>query len=357
MYSPILRNRQSEILALKHLSKPIRSHVMPIVDVAAPTASADVAKAIGYVEKNIGRTQKYVTGFPAVFVDSSELEPGFRLSGNLHPLESAAAAIALAGGRPIPVTGIHRDEAHNAAAATVAGNQGDGSICVRLDATDVSTATLTFKHLGDLFETLSIGPANTYLLLDLQCLFGQEQEAVAKQVLRLLNLLEAKTSAGIIVGGYGFPDQISTAVASKEQGYLHRVEQEIFRIAAARPMATPRWFADYTTLSPTIVELDHRLIQKLMCPKAIYTLDDSWFVVRGGALASHPDGYGQYFSIANEIVALDEYSGSEYSYGDAYIADRANRKGKPGSPASWITACVNHHVTFTANAHAIDTDS
>jgi hypothetical protein len=357
MYSPILRNRQSEILAIKHLSQEIRPHVMPIIDVAAPTASADVAKAVGYVEKNIARTQKYVTGFPVVFVDSSELEPGFRLTGNQHPLESAAAAIAFSGGRPIPVTGIHRDDAHNTAAVAIAENQDGGSICVRLDATDVSTATLTFKHLGDLLQTLSFESERTYLLLDLQCLFGQEQEVVAKQVLRLLKMLEGQPWAAIIVGGYGFPDQISTAVASREQGYLRRVEQDIFRVAAARPMDTPRWFADYTTLSPTVVELDYRLIHKLMCPKGVYTLDDLWFVVRGGALASHPDGYAQYFSIADEIVALDEYCGPDFSYGDAYIAERANRDGKPGSPASWIVACVNHHITFTAHAHAPDSET
>jgi hypothetical protein len=357
MYSPILRNRQSELLAIKHLSKPIRRHVMPIVDVAAPTASADVAEAVGYVERSIARTQKHVTGFPAVFVDSSELEPGFRLSGNLHPLESIAVAIGRAGGRPIPVTGLHRDDAHNTAAVAIAGNHDDGPICVRLDATDVSTATLTLKRLGDLIAALTFGPGRTYLLLDMQCLFGQEHAVVAKQVLRLLKMLEAQIWAGIIVGGYGIPDQISTAVASKEQGYLRRIEQDVFRIAAAKPMVTPRWFADYTTLSPTVVELDYRLIHKLMCPKGIYTLDDLWFVVRGGAFSSHPDGYAQYFSIADEIVALDEYCDPDYSYGDAYIADRANRSGKPGSPASWITACVNHHITFTANAHASDTES
>ncbi len=75
MYSPILRTRQSEILAIKHLSQATRPHVMPIIDVAASNASADVATAVGYVEKNIARTQKYVTGFPVVFVGSSELEP------------------------------------------------------------------------------------------------------------------------------------------------------------------------------------------------------------------------------------------------------------------------------------------
>lgn len=325
---------------------------MPIVDVAAPTASADIAEAVGYVERSISRTQKHVTGFPAVFVDSSELDPEFRLSGNLHPLESIAAAIRRAGGRPIPVTGIHRDDAHNAATMAIAASQDGGTMCVRLDATDVSTATLTVKRLGDLLAALAFEPGRTHLLLDMQCLFGQDHDAVAKQVTRLMRLVETQAWAGIIVGGYGIPDQISTAVASQEQGYLRRVEQDVFRIAAARPMGTPRWFADYTTLSPTVVELDYRLIHKLMCPKAVYTLDDLWFVVRGGAFSSHPDGYDQYFSIADGIVALDECCGREFSYGDAYIADRANRNGKPGSPASWITACVNHHITFTANAHA-----
>jgi hypothetical protein len=101
-----------------------------------------------------------------------------------------------------------------------------------------------------------------------------------------------------------------------------------------------------------VVELDWKLIRKVMSPKALYTLGDSWFVVRGGAFSSHPDEYAQYFSIADEIVALDEYSGPTFSYGDSYICDRSKRLRTPGSPASWITACVNHHITFAALTHA-----
>jgi hypothetical protein len=285
-------------------------------------------------------------------VDSSELDTAFRLSRGIHPLEAVAQAIRRAGGRPIPVTGLHRDAKHQAVAVAIAGEQPQRTWCLRLDATDVSTATLTLKRIRDLLGVESFEPALTYLLLDLQCLFGQEREAVSKQVLRLLKLLEAATWAGIIVGGYGIPDQISTAVATKEQGYLRRVEQDVFRDAATFQMQTPRWFADYTILPPSVVELDWRLIQKVMTPKALYTLEDLWFVVRGGAFSSHPDGHGQYFSIADEIVALDEYCGPDYSYGDEYIADRSKRKGKAGNPGSWITACVNHHITFTANSHA-----
>ncbi len=222
---------------------------------------------------------------------------------------------------------------------------------MRLDATDVSTATLTRKGLRDLLDASSLKPNGVYVLLDLQCLFGDDHEAVSKQVLRFLKLLENEAWAGILVGAYRFPDQLSSVCATNDQTYLHRIEQDVFREAALVDMTASRWFADYTDLSPAFVVLDGRLISKVMAPKALCTLEDAWFVVRGGAFSRHPDGYEQYYSMADEIVALDEFCGADFSYGDQYISDRHNRKGKPGNPGSWITACVNHHVSFTADSH------
>jgi hypothetical protein len=339
------------MLALQHLYDSVRPHVMPVIDVAAPTRAADQAGALRYVERNIGRMEKAVVGFPAVFVDSSELEPDFRLRGGVHPLARAAASVIAAGVRPIAVTGLHRDDEHRSEALSIAKAQGSPGLCVRLDATDVSTATLTYRRISDLLKADSVEPKDVYVLLDLQCLFGQDQEAVSKQVLRFLKFLEGETWAGILVGGYGLPDQLSSACATNDQAYLRRIEQDVFRDAALAEMTTPRWFADYTVLSPAFVEIDGRLISKVMAPKALYALDNVWFVVRGGAFSSHPDGYGQYFSLADEIVALDEFCGADFSYGDQYISDRHDREGTPGSPGSWITACVNHHVSFTADAH------
>ncbi len=339
------------MLAIRHLSKPVRLTMMPLLDLAAPTKSADKATGLKYVERNLERTKKDAVGFPSIFVDSSELDAAFRLADNVHPLEGIAAAVIGSGGQPIPVSGLHRDVAHRAAAVSIANNYAQGKLCIRLDATDVSTATLTFKRIRDLLDTDSIDSPDAYLLLDMQCLFGKDKDSVSKEVLRLLKLLETRPWAGIIVGGYAIPDQLSTAVSTKEQAYLRRIEQDVFRDAAAYEMTTPRWFADYTILPPSVVELDWRLIRKVMSPKALYTMEDLLFVVRGGAFSSHPDEYDQYFTIADEIVALDDYCGPDYSYGDKYISDRADRIGKPGSPGSWITACVNHHLTFTANGH------
>ncbi|SOF01741.1 Beta protein [Burkholderia sp. OK233] len=352
MYTPILRNRQSEVLAFKGMPAELRAHMAPLLDVAAPTKSADQAKAEKYVTNNIVRIGKQMGGFGAVFVDSSELDPSFRLPGNLHPLVAASAAIAGAGSTPIPVTGLHRDDSHHEAVRSVMRSMIRQRICIRLDVTDVSTARLSLANIRDFLQSNAIETAQTYLLFDLQGLYDQDPVAVVVPVNRLLALLGGTVWAGIMIGGYSIPDQLSVAVQTNEQAYLPRIEQDVFNRVNAGAVQTSVWFADYTILPPSVVELDWRLISRVMTPKALYTLGDSWLIVRGSAFSSHPDGYAQYYGIAGEIVALDEYSGEGYSVGDDYIAGRALRVGKPGSPGSWITACVNHHMVMTARAHS-----
>ncbi len=351
MYTPILRNRQSEIFAFRGLAPDVRENMLPLFDVAAPTKSADRVASERYVAKNIQRTEKAANGFSWIFVDSSELHPEFRLSGGVHPLIAAAAAVVKGGAHPIPVTGLHRDDGHQEAAKAIL-QQSDHWLCVRLDATDVSTATMTLRSIKSLLADFALTTERALLLLDLQGLHGLEAHVAAMPVIRLLRLLREDRWAGVIVGGYGVPEQLSTAVSPKSQDYLSRVEQDVFVQASPYAEGLAFWFADYTMLPPSVMELDWRLISKVIAPKALYALDDAWFVVRGGAFSSHPSGYAQYHDIASEIVALDEFSGPDFSPGDQYIADRVASTAKPGSPATWITACVSHHMTFTARAHA-----
>jgi hypothetical protein len=340
------------MLAVQHLYSDVRSTVMPLVDIAAPTKKDDKAAAITYVERNIKRAAKALNGIPSAFVDSSELEPAFRLTGDKHPLVEAARALRQAGIRPVPVTGIHRDASHRAATLEVAGFAEVPEICFRLDGTDVSTSTLTFNRLQAQMESFEVESPQVYLLIDLQCLYGQEADDVAPQLHRFLKLVNSKSWAGILIGGYGLPDQLSTAVSTKGESYLDRVEQHVFYQALQLDLDSPAWFADYTTLPPSAVELDWKIMVKVMGPKVLYALEDSWFIARGGAFSSHPDHYDQYFSLAKKIADLDDCCGEEHCYGDAYIWERAGGFGKPGNPGSWITACVNHHITLTAHNHA-----
>lgn len=352
MYTPILRNRLSEMQAFRGLASDVREQMVPLFDVAAPTKSADQAAAEKYVATNIARTEKAANGLQWAFVDSSELNPDFRLPGGVHPLMAISAAVTRGDAIPVPVTGLHRDQAHHDAAKAILSPNAPW-LCVRLDATDVSTATMSLRSVKELLAEFGLGTDRTLLLLDLQGLHGIDVHAAAAPAIRLLSLLRADAWAAVIVGGYGVPEQLSTAVAPNSQDYLPRIEQDVYFQVRTQTVGLTLWFADYTMLPPSVVELDWRLISRVITPKALYALDNAWLVVRGGAFASHPLGYDQYHAIAAEIVALDEFSGPDFSPGDQYITDRVASTGKPGSPSTWITACVSHHLSLTARAHAV----
>lgn len=352
MYTPILRCRQNELLALGELFPEAKEHCTPLLDLPAPSKKDDKASPETFTARSVGRIKKAVGGFGRVFVDSSELEPALRINGGAHPLGEACNTAAHAGAIPIPVTGLHRDASHLKVALKIRQTISDGSICIRLDPTDISTATLTCKRVLGWLSKEGIKTTETFLVLDLQSVFDQDAVPLANVVNHFLAQATKSQWAGLIVGGYGIPDELRNAVGVREQGYIPRTEQTVYqKVAATIPLGN-LWFADYATLSPVHVDLDWRLLNKVMGPKALYALEDTWFVVRGGPFSTQEDGYEQYYDLAAEIVALEEFSGTEFSIGDSYIQARADRNPKPGSPGSWIRACVNHHISLTAFSHS-----
>lgn len=353
-YTPILRNSQSEMLALKDLSPKEKSVCVPVFNIAAPTKTADKDETLTFVTRNLARMEKVAHGFDRAFVESSELDSGFRIGSATHPVSAGAKVLAAKGCVPIPVTGLHRDKGHQSAAKSVAVNLADGNLCVRIDATDITTPTMTVHAISALLTSLAVPTSKVTLLLDLQATHGERIENATARLNKLIGALSGHSWSGMIVAGHGIPDRVSAVVKARDQAYLPRVELQIFTAVAQDHKSSNLWFGDYTTLSPNHVELDFRLIYKQMCPRAVYALADSWFVIRGGPFESHKDGRGQYRTIAKSITALDEFSGASFSFGDRYIDEcgkGVNAKGKkttPGSPGSWITACVNHHIAFTA---------
>ena len=353
MYTPILRNRQSEIIAVRKLYPETKKLCMPLLDLAAPSKDADVATAQVYTERNIIRMGKALQGFHVVLIDSSELDPNLRIGGGKHPLFEAARTIENIGTIPIPVTGIHRDDGHMKSVNSIRREMSGGLVCFRLDATDIGTATRSSDMLKELFLKHSIKPSEVILLLDIQSVFGLNSDALASQVSRFIKRVSSENWNGIVIAGYGIPDRIPQAVPVRGQGYIPRVEQEVFfRVLRDNPKNNI-WFGDYTSLSPAHIEIDWKLIRKIMGPKAIFALKESWFVTRGAPFDSDPDGWKQYYSLAAKIIALEEFpKDPNYSFGDAYVYERRSSSAtKAGSPASWITACVNHHITLTADYH------
>jgi hypothetical protein len=353
MYTPMIRTRQSELIGIRALSSETKTLCRPLFDLAGPTRPTDIARPQAYTERNIARLKKCVEGFKDAFVDSSELDATLRLTGGVHPIIAAAKAIKDAGANPIPVTGLHRDVEHMNSVFRIGNSLGNGTVCVRLDATDIGTARISYKSLMTLLQSNGIDPSHIILLLDFQSVFAACVDVLVAQVLRFLEFVSVSQWQAAIIAGYGLPEQISREIHVRDQGYIPRLEQDaFFRIVDGKP--TQRvWFGDYTSVAPTHVELDMRIISRTMGPKAVYALENSWFVVRGGPFVSEADGYRQYYTLASKIVALEDFPGDpDFSYGDRYIFDRSTGSATTtGGPASWITASVNRHATLTARSH------
>lgn len=349
LYVPIVRSKQSEMLGLQHLDPSIKERIYPLVDLAAPSKEKDKVHAIKFVEKNITGLSRYLKGFPMIMLDSSEMNTGIRLTKGRHPLREAASLLVDAGIGIIPVVGLSRDEHHFQAAESIAKKSNERIVTVRLDDYDLDTPNDSASLLKELMQGV-LRDFRIYILYDFRDVYGKDSTTLANRAATLTAKLTDINPIATIVAGCGIPERIVQAVSSRSSDYISRVEIDVWKeyqkICKTRQLVIP---GDYTTVTPDHTELDWRIIHKTMGPKIIYALRDQWFVIRGGAFEKHPLGWDQYFELARSVSMLPEYPGEDFCYGDLYIGERSRKQGTCGSPGSWITACVNRHVTLTVH--------
>lgn len=105
-------------------------------------------------------------------------------------------------------------------------------------------------------------------------------------------------------------------------------------------------FSDYTIQHPIFKEP----IQTSNPSASIrYTSDLIWVVMRGqGIRSENSKGHAQYPANAQLLMQQPEYSGADFSHGDAYIAEKGKDilTDKTGTPRTWLRAGINHHLAF-----------
>jgi hypothetical protein len=81
-----------------------------------------------------------------------------------------------------------------------------------------------------------------------------------------------------------------------------------------------------------------------------YTGSDHWVIMRGEKPGGpERPGPEQYIGHAQLLRARPEFSGADFSAGDAYIELIASQlTGKTGNSTKWVQAGVNHHLTLAA---------
>ena len=106
-------------------------------------------------------------------------------------------------------------------------------------------------------------------------------------------------------------------------------------------------YSDYGVTKFTETELDFSKMRYGILPKVKYTTEKLYIVKKGEKDRKNNIFTRSYIDIAKEIVNSAYYSGSNFSYGDQCIYNKANiPNAKPGNPQQWVTYCANHHFTL-----------
>lgn len=347
-YIPLLKMKQNEICAISELHQHVRASVMPFFDIPRPKESNEfkiverlrIAKK--YLDSELKDCVFYLDNFD--LDDSIDIESKPQYEAILNHFSEFDL---------IPVTGLYRSDDHTDAAINSASN-GMKIIGLRLTAEDIESYKLSEGLISNIYNKIFISDIEEiHLVIDLRVI-TTNPEVLAANAIKFLDQFDEKFQySRIIVAGSSIPANLSTLLKTKTSTMIPRHECMVWTQVKKLCGAERPWiFGDYGVVSPdyTDMEFDFRMVQNVATPKVFYTCDKNYFAVRGGAFKTHPEKYGQYFSIADAIVDQIFFRKKGYSFGEDYIFARSykapKKLAKGGSPSTWLKATLASHVTF-----------
>jgi hypothetical protein len=350
LYVPILKGKEGEYGALEALSASVQNVIAPLIEVPdvpydyaneRPARSLDdhVGGVADRLKRSWGDRHLYLE-LPW-FGDDEHLRDGMAAAERVF---NDCAARQL---NAVPVVRTSSSDAYLAATRSHVRRCG-GRFAIRLMTSDFDEegAEDPLAQVTRLLNSIQGIVAQGDLILD----FGDVGEdaarasLVARSVLSQAPLMEQWQR--VVLAGASFPENLSEFSAATTSK-VPRIEWQVWQRLRRRPL--PRnselVFGDYAIAHPIPSELDPRVMR--MSASIRYTTEEHWLVVKGKNVREW--GFDQYYDLARNLVALPEFSGEHFSWGDQYIARaaRAHVTG-PGNATTWRKVGTNHHITFVA---------
>lgn len=352
-YVPFLKMKQNEIGAICELKDEIRDLITPFFDIPRPkeNTESEIVERLRIGKKHADAN---LSGIP-FYLDNYDIDDTIPLDGR-YQYESILDLFSAH--KVIPVVALNRDPRHNIAAISFSARN-SSKILLRLTSQDIESYRISKYEIDQIYsELLRNGIDNVDVAFDFRVITTDPAVLGANALKFLANLEADHFVNNIIISGSSIPASVRDLLKTKEYTHVARRECLLWSYIEKNNVKSGRKFiyGDYGLVSPdyTDMELNFAMIQNVAAPKAFYTFKDNYFLVRGGAFKTHPDKYGQYFSIADLIIGQKFFRPHTYSYGEKYIADRSGRAKiklkKAGSPGSWLKATLATHITFVLDS-------
>ena len=354
-YVPIIRWKPAERRALERLYQKDRGGVTPLIEFIMPPPKTDAGDYRKILEdskskflRNLPDVAKEITkcwGKDPVFIDVHLLDGDIRAQAFEQILSSAAGLyiFSIPVTYIIPVTSTDADAAIRNIAVKFATNDERG-LCIRIDESHLKEENFP-KLIEDFIGGNKLSVKKTDILVDLKIIDENKKAQLIIEQLSKIPHLE-KLRSFTIAGG-AFPKDLSNF---KKHGHypIKRLDWDLWKeIAESKTLKRKPNFSDYTIQHP----IYYTAIPGANISASIrYANDEQWEVIRGEGLRNEKGaGFKQYPAQAQLLVQQKFYKGADFSFGDTYIAEKAKPKpDTPGSPQTWLTAGINHHITLVA---------
>jgi hypothetical protein len=347
-YVPFLKLKSNEIMGLSVLEGDLIERIAPFFDYAKrkdlteenfTTTSVKMYKSL---KKNASRLN-------SMYIDNYDIDTDFEIEGihNYYYLLDLFKDFSV-----IPVVSIDRSQEHidSVCSAKDTGINNSSTIALRLTPEDFQNFDLVEDEIDDLqttfdrFETID-------LILDSRVCLNQDPEVLSENISSFINSFRQNYDARkIIVTGSSIPASIRDITPVESEVDIERVELDIFhRVTKLVDEDVTVTLGDYGAVSPNYSDVDGipgGAMRNITAPKIIYAHDTCQYVIRGGALSTHPDGDGQYKNLALTLLAKPFFRNEPYSFGDKYIGEKSRGVGSNATPSTMVKPLCNAHISY-----------
>ncbi len=354
-YVPIVRWRPAEIRAIKQLNGICKASIKPVFEFILPPPTTDRKDYKKVLEDSKTKFLRKLPKIAKQMLDCWGIESAFidvhLLDGDIRPtaFDSILSSTRNLGISTIPVTYIVPVESSRAdidvrRLAVNFANRSEQGLCIRIDISHFGPqlSQAIEKFVKD--EALDI--TKTDLLVDLKVIDSQPAgEEVASQISQLPYLVEWRS---IILAAGSFPRDLSNFEKHGHYTIPRHEWHTWYHMIKQTGLERQPLYSDYTIQHP--IHYGH--IPGANPSASIrYTQHETWELFRGEGLRNEKGaGFKQYSGLANLLMTSSFFKGMDYSFGDAYIYEKAtSRDDHTGTPQTWLTAGINHHITLVVD--------
>ncbi|OLP60325.1 hypothetical protein BJF93_15320 [Xaviernesmea oryzae] len=344
-YRPILRFKRGEQTALTNLSAAQKAGTVPLLNIAShsfnppPGGETDVAFD-QRIAQDADRLNSAWAGYAAA-VDLGDIDPDARCAGGVHFVRYFFDRIADADqhAHVSPVLRLESDEAFLAAVASVCGDYGVRPV-FRMTPDDLAELDID-DVVSDMLDECGLQAADAAFIVDLGYIDTAGRSVItARGALAAVPFASEWADIALVAGS--FPENLSGFAVG-----AHIVQRHEWAVWLANRSAAGRavTYGDYATIHPLPVEegLDPRTMNPTASVR--YTFESTWVLLRGqGTRTRGGQGFAQFLAHADTIVAMPQYRGQVFSFGDGRIMRIHRRAEGQGNLETWVSIGVNHHI-------------